>query len=72
MKQTLQEYVEGRLALGGCVLKVIVAILIIGGIIIGINEFFSDFLDNWLLYAVVGGLLLLVFLIVYWLTPADK
>lgn len=72
MRQSWDEYVDGRLAIGGCAIKVIVAILIIGGIIIGIKEFFAGFTDNWYLYAVVGGFLLLVFLIVCWLTPADK
>ena len=43
MKQSWDDYVEGRLALGGCGLTLLIIGIVISVIIIGLNRFFNDF-----------------------------
>ena len=43
MKQSLEEYIEGRLQLGGCLLTILVIVFIIAVIVISINDFINNF-----------------------------
>ena len=43
MKQSLEEYVEGRLQLGGCLLTILIIFFIIAIIFIAVNNFINDF-----------------------------
>lgn len=43
MKQSLEDYIEGRLQLGGCLLALLVIVFVIAIIVIAINNFINDF-----------------------------
>ncbi len=43
MKQILEDYIEGRLQLGGCILTILIIIFIIAVIVIAVNNFINDF-----------------------------
>ena len=43
MKQSLEDYIEGRLQLGGCLLSLLVIVFVIAIIVIAINNFINDF-----------------------------
>lgn len=56
MKQSWDEYVEGRLAIGGCGLTLLIIGIVIAVIIIAINNFINDFS--------IGKLLFFIFIVV--------
>ena len=56
MKQSWDEYVEGRLAIGGCGLTLLIIGIIIAVIVIAINNFINDFS--------IGKLLFFIFIVV--------
>ena len=56
MKQSWDEYVEGRLAIGGCGLTLLIIGIVVAVIIISINNFIDDFS--------VGKLLILILFVV--------
>ena len=56
MKQSWDEYVEGRLAIGGCGLTLLIIGIVVAVIIIAINNFINDFS--------VGKLLFFIFIVV--------
>ena len=43
MKQSWEEYVEGRLQLGGCVLVILIILIVIAAIVVGISKLINDF-----------------------------
>ena len=50
MRQSWDEYVEGRLAIGGCGLTLLIIGIVVAVIIIGITNFIENFDDNWPIY----------------------
>lgn len=53
MKQSWDEYVEGRLAIGGCGLTLLIIGIVVAVIIIGVTNFIENFDDNWPTYLAV-------------------
>ena len=53
MKQSWNDYVNGRLAIGGCGLFLLIIGIVIAVIIIGITNFIENFDDNWPTYLAI-------------------
>ena len=53
MKQSWDEYVEGRLAIGGCGLTLLIIGIVVAVIIISVTNFIENFDDNWYTYLAI-------------------
>ncbi len=63
MKQSWDEYVEGRLAIGGCGLTLLIIGIVVAVIIIGVTNFIENFDDNWPTYLAILPMVVLCFII---------
>ena len=63
VKQSWDEYVEGRLAIGGCGLTLLIIGIVVAVIIIGVTNFVKNFHNNWPTYLAILPIVALCFVI---------